>query len=133
MRNPVHHVELWTEDLAQVEPSFAWLMPRLGWPADHDPGWPEGRVWRHPSGAYLTLEQSPAVTGPHDRMRAGLNHLALRIGSREELDAVRAECPAHGWRELFAAAYPHAGGPGHTALFVENVQGFELEIVVDAD
>ncbi|WP_151526858.1 VOC family protein [Serinicoccus kebangsaanensis] len=130
MSNPVHHIELWTHDLAQVEPSFDWLLPRLGWAADHDPAWPQGRVWLHPSGAYVTLEQSPAVTAPHDRMRAGLNHLALRIDHRSDLDGIRAQAGEHGWSELFAEAYPHAGGPGHTALFLENVQGFEVEIVV---
>lgn len=131
MTNPVHHIELWTDDLATAQPSFDWLLPQLGWAADHDPDWPDGLVWRHPSGAYVVLEQSPAVTGPHDRLRAGLNHLALRIGSREELDALRAGCAGHGWSELFADQYPHASGPDCTALYLENAQGFEIEVVVD--
>lgn len=131
MRNPVHHVELWTDDLAAVQPSFDWLLTELGWAADHDPDWPDGATWRHASGVYLVLEQSPAVTGPHDRMRAGLNHLALRVSSRSGLDRLRAGCAEHGWSELFAGDYPHAGGPEHVALFVENAQGFEIEIVAD--
>lgn len=131
MPNPVHHIELWTDDLAAVQPSFDWLLPQVGWAADHDPEWPAGKVWRHGSDAYVVLEQSPAVTGPHDRLRAGLNHLALRVGSRAELDRLRAESGEHGWRELFGEAYPHAGGPDHTALFLENAGGFELELVVD--
>lgn len=131
MGNPVHHIELWTDDLAAVQPSFDWLLPRLGWAGDHDPAWPEGKVWRHESGAYVVLEQSPAVTGPHDRMRAGLNHLALRIDSRDLLDELRAAASDQGWSELFADDYPHAGGPDHTALYLENAQGFEIEIVVD--
>lgn len=57
MGNPVHHIELWTDDLAAVQPSFDWLLPRLGWAADHDPAWPEGKVWRHESDAYAVLEQ----------------------------------------------------------------------------
>lgn len=130
MTNPVHHIELWTDDLAAVEPAFEWLLPRLGWLADHDPAWPVGRVWRHATGAYVVLEESPAVTAPHDRMRAGLNHLALVVGTREELDAIRAESADHGWSELFADRYPHAGGTGQTALFLENTQGFELELAV---
>ncbi|OMH28179.1 glyoxalase [Tersicoccus phoenicis] len=129
--NPVHHVELWTDDLAASEPSFAWLLSALGWDADHDSGWPSGRIWRHPTGVYLVLEQSPDVAGPHDRLRAGLNHLALRAADRAALDDLRAACAAHGWTELFAERYPHAGGPDHTALFLENVQGFEVEIVAD--
>lgn len=129
MSNPVHHIELWTHDLAQVEASFDWLLPRLGWSADHDPAWPDGRVWRHATGAYVVLEQSTAVTAPHDRLRAGLNHLALRAADRAELDAIRVACSDHGWSELFAEHYPHAGGPEHMALFLENTQGFEIEVV----
>ena len=129
MVNPVHHIELGTDDLEPVVEPFDWLLPRLGWPADHDPGWPQGRVWRHPSGAYIVLEGSPAVTAPHDRMRAGLNHLALRVEGRAELDGIRAEAGDHGWAELFADRSPHAGGPDLTALYLENAQGFEVEIV----
>jgi len=131
MVNPVHHVELWTDDLAVVDGAFGWLLTALGWRADHDPAWSRGRRWRHPSGIYLILEQSPDVTGGHDRCRAGLNHLALRAPDRAALDALRQECGPHGWSELFAERYPHAGGPRHTALFVENAQGFEIEIVAD--
>jgi hypothetical protein len=32
---------------------------------------------------------------------------------------------------MFADRYPHAGGAGHVALYLENSEGFEVEIVVD--
>ena len=131
MSNPVHHIELWTTDLHASAASFDWLLTSLGWQAQHDPDWPRGRAWIHPSGAYVVLEESPALTGPHDRTRAGLNHLALRATGRILLDAIQRDCSNHGWTELFADKYPHAGGPKHTALFLENSEGFELEIVVD--
>lgn len=129
MASPVHHIELWTDDLASIEGSFNWLLCRLGWQADHDRDWSSGRLWVHSTGVYVVLEESLDVTGPHDRCRAGLNHLALRIEGRAALDALRVECASHGWSELLAAKYPHAGGPRHTALFIENAQGFEVEIV----
>ncbi len=130
MTNPVHHIELWTHALAEIEASFEWLLPQLGWVARHDRDWPRGRTWVHPSGAYIVLEESSAVTGEgHDRFRPGLNHLALRVGSRDQLDSIREQCASHGWSELFEDRYPHAGGPDHTALFIENDHGFELEIV----
>ena len=49
---------------------------------------------------------------------------------RPTLDRLRAESSAHGWHELFADRYPHAGGEVHTALFLENSEGFEVEVVV---
>lgn len=129
MTNAVHHIELWTQDLDSSAPTFDWLLTRLGWQAEVDPDWPQGRIWRHDSGVYLVLEASPDVTGTHDRTRAGLNHLALLGQDRQQLDDLRAGCTTHGWRELFADRYPHAGGPQHTALFLENGEGFEVEIV----
>lgn len=128
-RNPVHHIELWTDDLAAGEVSWDWLLGALGWTAGDR--WTGGVSWGHAAGPYLVLEQSPAMrSGGHDRMRAGLNHLAVTCSSVGQLDALRADAASNGWSELFAESYPHAGGTNHTALFLENVQGFEVEIVV---
>jgi hypothetical protein len=128
MRPALHHVELWTADLTAVEDSWRWLLTTIGW-SDGD-AWNGGRTWRHPDGTYIVLEQSTDVVGTgHDRLRPGLNHLAVNCSGREVLDSLRAEAAAHGWSELFADRYPHAGGAAHTALFLENAQGFEVEIV----
>lgn len=126
--NPIHHIELWTDDLAVVETGWQWLLLALGWTAGDR--WAGGVSWRHAAGPYLVLEQSSAVRpGGHDRMRAGLNHLAVTCSSVGQLDALRADAASNGWSELFADSYPHAGGASHIALFLENVQGFEVEIV----
>lgn len=130
MGGPLHHIELWTHDLAEAEPAWDWLLTRLGWVAAHDPAWVQGRTWRAADDSYLVLEQSTALRpGGHDRLRTGLNHLAFRAGTHADLDLLRADADAHGWRELFAEQYPHAGGPRHVALFLENTQGFEVELV----
>ncbi|MFX4272470.1 VOC family protein [Propionibacteriaceae bacterium Y1685] len=129
MSTAVHHVELWTHALAAVEASWDWLFDALGWIKAED-GWSTGRVWHHPSGTYVVLEQSADVSADHhDRLAPGLNHLALTISSRALLDQVRDQGADHGWTELFGSAYPHAGGPDHTALFMINTQGFEIELV----
>lgn len=128
MHTALHHVGLWTTDLAEVEEGWRWLLTGLGW-SDGDT-WAEGRTWMHPDGTYLVLEQSPDVKDAlHDRLRAGLNHLAVNCPSVDILDLLRGQADAHGWRELFADRYPHAGGSSHTALFLENIQGFEVELV----
>ncbi|OLT42135.1 glyoxalase [Serinicoccus sp. CNJ-927] len=131
MQNVVHHIELWTTDVEASAPSFDWLLSTIGWIPERDPTWAAGRTWQHASGAYVVLEQSPDVSGTHERTRAGLNHLALRVAGREQLDHVREPASRHGWRELFGELYPHAGGPDHAALFLENTEGFEFELVAD--
>lgn len=131
MSRALHHLDLWVDDLDQARGSWGWLLGELGWIPFQT--WAHGQSWAHPDGTYLGLEQSPDLApGGHDRLRAGLNHLALPAADRDRLDALRAAAGDHGWSELFAGSYPHAGGAGHTALFLEDGQGFEVEVVAAA-
>jgi catechol 2,3-dioxygenase-like lactoylglutathione lyase family enzyme len=122
----LHHVELWVPDLERAVAQWGWLLGGLGWTQFQD--WPAGRSWRSGE-VYLVVEQSPALTGAHDRLRAGLNHLAFHGGDRAAVDALAAAAPAHGWSPLFADRHPWAGGPDHYAAYLENGDGFEVEIV----
>jgi catechol 2,3-dioxygenase-like lactoylglutathione lyase family enzyme len=81
---------------------------------------------------YVVVERSPALVGErHERRSPGLNHLALWAGSAEDLDALVTEAPAHGWRLMFADRHPFAGGPAHRAAYLEDADGYEVELVVD--
>jgi catechol 2,3-dioxygenase-like lactoylglutathione lyase family enzyme len=123
-----HHVEIWVDDLQAVEASWAWLLGELGWELYQS--WSEGRSWRI-GDAYLVVEQSSAVRPglPYDRMRPGLNHLAVHAPDENTVDRVQALGPAHGWQHLFADVYPHAGGPEHYAAYLTDAAGFEIEVV----
>jgi RimJ/RimL family protein N-acetyltransferase len=123
----VHHVELWVADLAGAEASLGWLLTELGWREYQR--WSRGVSWRYGS-SYVVVEDSPARRGDvHDRMTPGLNHLALHIRTRAELNRVTATAPEHGWRIMFADKHPYAGGPEHYAAYLENDAGFEVELV----
>jgi catechol 2,3-dioxygenase-like lactoylglutathione lyase family enzyme len=126
-----HHVEVWVSDLSAVESSWAWLLGELGWELYQN--WPEGRSWRS-GAAYLVVEQSSAVRPglPYDRLRPGLNHVALHAPDRETVDRLHKAGPANGWEPLFADAYPHAGGPEHYAAYLVDATGFEFEVVAPA-
>ena len=124
----VHHVEIWVPDLSRAQESWGWVLNRLGW-KDGD-GWPGGMTWAAPDGSYVVAEQSPAMSaGEHDRLRPGMNHLALNAAGRAEVDAIVAEAGRHGWTLMFADRHPYAGGPQHYAAFLHNTDGYELEIV----
>ena len=125
----LHHVELWVPDLARAEATFGWLLPALGWTEFQR--WTAGVSWKL-GGTYVVVEQSPALTGPHDRMKAGLNHLALHAGTREDVDRLTEQAQHNGWRLMFADRHPYAGGPDHYAAFLENEDGFEVELVATA-
>lgn len=120
-----HHIELWVPDLARAERAWGWLLGRLGWREFQR--WPAGVSWRL-GGTYLVVEASPATTGDsHERTRPGLNHLALHVGTRVEVDELAEGGP--GWQPLFAERFPYAGGDAHYAAYLENEDGFEVELV----
>lgn len=123
-----HHVELWTENFDQVLPGWSWLLEELGFTVYQS--WQQGISWAAADGSYLVLEESPDLTGPHQRTAAGLNHLAFTVASAAHLDYLRSQAGTRGWAELFADRYPYAGGPQRYALYLENAQRFEVELVV---
>ncbi|GAB4080088.1 VOC family protein [Modestobacter muralis] len=121
----LHHVEIWVPDLARAERSWGWLLTRLG--AEPFQAWAHGRSWRS-GDTYVVLEQSPALVGEgHNRRSPGLNHLAFWFDG--DLDALVAEAPGHGWTLLFPDRHPHAGGPDHRAAYLEDGDGYEVELV----
>lgn len=124
----LHHVELWVPDLERAAASWGWLLERLGY--ERHQNWTDGRSWRMAE-TYIVLEQSPAlrVDEPHDRMRPGLNHLAFHVPNRSALDALVEAAPAQGWTLLFPDRHPYAGGPEHCAGYLEDGDGFEVELV----
>lgn len=111
----VHHVELWVDDLAAAERQWGPVLLALGCaPFQH---WEHGRSWRGGDGSYLVIEQSPAIrAGGHDRMRAGINHLALR----GERGPVLAAALAEGWTQRVDTG---------RAVHLVDGQGFEVEVV----
>lgn len=123
----LHHVEVWVPNLDRAVVSWGWLLRALGYEPFQD--WPGGRSWRC-GPTYIVIEQSPARTATrHDRCRPGLNHLAFHVESRAMTDELSVDAGQHGWRMLFADQYPYAGGTGHYAAYLENIDGFEVELV----
>jgi RimJ/RimL family protein N-acetyltransferase len=123
----LHHVELWVPDLARSEQSLGWLLTRLGWQPFQR--WADGASWRR-GDTYVVVEASPdrSATG-HDRLRPGLNHLALHVADPAAVDDLVAAATGRGWRLLFADRHPHAGGDHQYAAYLEDPDGFEIELV----
>lgn len=124
----VHHLELWTADYSAAYPGWDWLLQEIGLRAGNR--WEQGMSWVAQDGSYIVLEESPDTVGGLNRCNPGMNHLALNCSSFPALEKIRSLAGAHGWQELYAEKYPHAGGEGHTALYLVNQEGFEVELVV---
>jgi catechol 2,3-dioxygenase-like lactoylglutathione lyase family enzyme len=126
-RGALHHVELWVPDVTRSESTIGWLLKELGWVEYQR--WPAGVSWRL-GDTYVVVERSPDMeSGPHERKRPGLNHLALHVGSPEAVDALTRAAREHGWKLMFADRHPYAGGPEHYAAYLEDDDGFEVELV----
>ena len=127
MRGGLHHVELWVPDLERAIESIGWLLLELGYAPYQE--WAAGRSWRL-GDTYIVVEQSPALSSDvHDRLRPGLNHLAFWAGDRARVDRLVGQALEHGWTLMFADRHPYAGGPDHYAGYLENSDGFEVELV----
>jgi hypothetical protein len=126
-RGALHHLELWVDDLESAEASLGWLFVALGYELSR--AWPDGRSWRLGE-TYIVVESGPDVVGePHDRRRPGLNHLAFCVGAQRDVDELVIEAGQRGWSLMFADRHPYAGGPQHYAAYLENQDGFEVELV----
>ena len=112
-------------DYVRAKSTLGWLMERLGYVLDAD--WGHGGSWQG-AAEYIVLEAGPDVSGPHERRRAGLNHLAFAAGPPSEVDSVTKAALDNGWALMFSDRHPHAGGPGHLAAYLENADGFEVEL-----
>jgi catechol 2,3-dioxygenase-like lactoylglutathione lyase family enzyme len=123
----LHHLEIWVPDLSRAEHTWGWLLTALGYELYQQ--WAEGTSWR--SGhMYIVLEQSPARSAfRHDRYRPGLNHVAFHVTDRATVDRMVGEALLHGWRLLFADRHPYAGGAHHYAAYLEDRDGYEVELV----
>jgi catechol 2,3-dioxygenase-like lactoylglutathione lyase family enzyme len=131
MTRGLHHVELWVPSLERAVRSWGWLLGELGWTEFQK--WDAGRSWRLDE-TYVVVEQSPALTAEvHDRLRPGLNHLALHAGTPERVDRLVVQAPAFGWALLFPDRHPHAGGPDTYAAYLEDEDGFEAELVAELE
>lgn len=128
-RGGLHHVEIWVTDVVAAGQEWGWLLERLGYRLGDD--WGHGRAWELGS-LYVVVESGPDVApGPHERLRAGVNHLAFHAGSRADLDALVERCGDGGWAVMFPERHPYAGGPTHYAAYLESGEGFEVELVAD--
>lgn len=127
-RVALHHLELWTADYAAAYPGWDWLLRELGF--REGDRWERGTSWAAQDGSYIVLEESPDTVGRLNRCNPGMNHLALNCSSFTALEKIRARAASQSWQELYPEKYPHAGGEGHTALYLVNREGFEVELVV---
>ncbi|WP_405976578.1 VOC family protein [Streptomyces sp. NBC_00988] len=123
----LHHVEVWVPDLQRAVAQWGWLLEQLGYTLFQN--WKEGRSWRL-GPTYIVFEQSPSLTSErHDRCAPGLNHLAFHVHDEHAVDTLVERALGNGWTLMFPEEHPYAGGKQQYAAYMENTDGFEVELV----
>ncbi|MGZ9584441.1 VOC family protein [Paenibacillus marinisediminis] len=124
----LHHVEINVSDLQCTTEFWGWLLSELGYTSYQQ--WPQGVSWKYGS-TYIVFVQTESeyLDIPYHRKRAGLNHLAFQVESKEQVDTIAKKLEARGVTLLYQDRYPHAGGEGHYAVFFEDPDRIKVEIV----
>jgi catechol 2,3-dioxygenase-like lactoylglutathione lyase family enzyme len=125
----IHHVEVYVSDLDR---SIAFWTPFLALLGYEEERWAEGVNYLvGEEDPYLSLVRAPQEhldVGYH-RRRVGLNHLAFRARSREQVDEVRTWLREAGVPLLYDDRYPFATAPGYYAVFCEDPDRIKVEVV----
>ncbi|TYP72501.1 VOC family protein [Paenibacillus methanolicus] len=124
----LHHIELYVSNLERSDRFWSWLLAQLGY--ERYQRWTHGVSYRA-NDAYIVFVQAELryMDVPYHRKRVGLNHLAFRAASREQVDALIEALHARGVTLLYAQPHPYAGGERHYAIYFEDPDRIKVEIV----
>ena len=125
----IHHVDL---AVADVERSLAFYLALLG-PIGVEEAYRYATYRGSEQVVYLRfgtqfLGFRRADGGEHSYYDVGLEHLAVAVDTRDELDGVHARCLEIGAKVHFPPEEDR-DIPGYWALFVFDPDGFRLEVV----
>jgi len=125
----LHHIELYVSDLEQAIKFWTPFMEQLGYEAER---WSEGmNYFPEGEGSYICLLQASEehLAAGYHRKRVGLNHLAFKAKSRQQVDDIRAWVKEAGYTLLYDDRYPYATAPDYYAVYCEDPDRIKLEVV----
>jgi catechol 2,3-dioxygenase-like lactoylglutathione lyase family enzyme len=130
MRASVYHLQLNVRDAATSLPFYRALLTYLDYRVVHEA---PGMLGMSNGGTDFWLMATPAERRPHapHRKNPGLNHVALRVGARADVDRFHGEfLKARGLPALYGGPreYPEYR-PGYYAVFFEDPDRLKLEVV----
>lgn len=127
----LHHVEIYVSKIDASRAFWTNILAKIGWELSGN--WKDGFTLVRGEDAYLTFVQVAKKYKSHTyhRCGVGLNHLAFKVKTRQEVDAIRQYCLDNNIPNLYDDKYPFAnGGKDYYALFVEDPDRIKVEFVV---
>ncbi|WP_026696052.1 VOC family protein [Peribacillus kribbensis] len=124
----LHHIELNVSSLSASKQFWGWLLEELGYEWYQE--WDAGVSLRYGSTYIVFVQTRQEHLDPSfHRAKTGLNHLAFSAKSREQIDFITNQLKQKGYTILYEDRHPHAGGPGHYAVFCEDPDRIKVEVV----
>ena len=126
----VHHVDLVVSSIERSLPFYSELLGPLGYHRVSEVEGERGETIWYIGGAGTTLglREAQSESGPYDRYRVGLHHLALEASSRAAVDD-RAEWLRSQGAEIESEPQEYGYMPGYYAVFFYDPDGIKLEIM----
>ena len=126
----VHHVDLVVSSVARSLPFYSELLGPLGYNRLGEVEGERGEsIWYLGGpGTTIGLRDAQTDSGPYDRYRVGLHHLAFEAESRARVDE-RADWVRMQGVEIESEPQEYTYLPGYYATFFYDPDGLKLEIV----
>jgi glyoxylase I family protein len=126
----VHHVDLVVSSIERSLHFYSELLRPLGYHSVNEVEGERGEtIWYLGGpGTGVGLREAQSESGPYDRYRLGLHHLAFEASSRGVVDE-RAEWLRGQEVELESEPQEYTYIPGYYAVFFYDPDGLKLEIV----
>jgi glyoxylase I family protein len=126
----VHHVDLVVSSIERSLPFYTELLGPLGYTRVGEVEGERGEtIWYLTGpGTAIGLREAQSESGPYDRYRVGLHHIAFEADSRAEVDRLTHWLETQ-YVEIESEPQEYTYLPGYYAVFFYDPDGIKLEIV----
>ncbi|UTC75091.1 VOC family protein [Treponema sp. OMZ 792] len=126
----MHHIEIYVSNLDKSKEFYSWILSILGFKLFQE--WEDGFSYKK-DGFYIVFVQAKEkyLIRGYNRCSIGLNHLAFRCHSKDEIDQIRKLLIQRNIVLLYDNKYPNAGGNEHYAVYFEDPDRIKIEICLD--
>jgi lactoylglutathione lyase len=127
----IKHIAIWTKDIDKLRVFYeTWFGAKAGKKYVNPAKQFESYFLNFASGTSLELMQKPGISelsGDGDTQFAGYSHLAISVGSKEEVDSLTARLGKDGFRIV---SKPRQTGDGYYESCVLDPDGNRVEITI---
>ena len=124
----IDHVAIWTRDLDRLKEFYeTYFLASAGPRYVNSKKQFESIFLSFESGIRLELMQMPAVVEPVEDRFSGYSHLAIAVGSKEDVDILTARLQSDGYRVIDG---PRWTGDGYYESSVLDCDGNPIEITI---